>query len=92
MTPGADGRVIVTKGTTVTINVTVRSDVIPEVSWIFTGLLSGMSGPLNTSNMTLYQTTNITVLEEELYQVCQMLTYSLLMFVHCSNTTTACTL
>lgn len=68
-----NGRVIVIEGTTVTINVIVHSDVIPEVSWIFTNLLSGLSGPLNTMNMTLYQTTDITVLEEDLYQVCEIL-------------------
>ena len=56
-------------GTAVTVNVTVRSDVIPEVFWTFTSLLGDYSGLLNTSNMTLYQASHILVLDEEHYQV-----------------------
>ena len=74
-------RVIVLEGTTVTINVTVRSEVMPEISWIFTNL-DGISGTLNTSNMALYETTSITFLGEELYQVCKMLAYIICSCLH----------
>ena len=66
--PDNDGRVIVVEGTMVTINVTVRSDVMPEISWIFTDM-DEISRSLNTSNMTLYETTSVTFIEEEIYQV-----------------------
>ena len=88
-----DERVIVVEGTTVTISVTVRSDVMPEVSWIFTDM-DEISRLLNTSNMTLYETTSVTVIGEEIYQVRQMLTYKYIVcsvFAHCGITATACT-
>lgn len=63
------GRVIVPMGTTVMITLTVHSNVIPIVSWTFMKVADGTSGPLNISNLTLPQTMDPTVLEEELYQV-----------------------
>lgn len=64
-----NGRVIVPVGTTVIITVTVSSNVIPTVLWIFTQLENGTNGSLIMSNITLHQTMATTVLEGELYQV-----------------------
>ena len=64
-----NGHVIVPEGTTVMITITVRSDVLPEILWKFTNLHGETSVQLNTTNMKLYQTTNVTVLKEEQYQV-----------------------
>ena len=60
---------IVPTGAAVTVNVTVRSDVIPKVFWTFTSLLGDYSGLLNTSDTTLNQASRVLVLDEEHYQV-----------------------